>query len=827
MRDYWSPGSEKTIPDGDVDFDGDIDTGGNGDGDVDTDGDDSSGDGNSGGGSSEGDTDDGTKSDGDSERNTERNTKRDTDGGPTGGRGGGAGSSASSGSGGLGRSIPRDLLVLDLDADGVELTSLEGSNAYFDLNGDGFATRTAWLSGDDGFLALDRNADGTINDITELFGSPERTGYEELGDLNSNADGVIDASDERFADLRLWQDQNSDGVSQSDELRSLTEAGIVSVSLSHSDVDAQQGADGKIARQGTFAWTGGTQGVVAETAGIAADILLSSDPTFTQFFGSVEIDPEVLAVGNVKGYGQMPDLHIMMSLDSDLKDSVLALFESPTTASLLAGFEQLLTDWAGVNDITLAQTGTVDFRFAGESFTPEQLGIIKQYAGMDDLLLADGQWRENGQIVTTGGYYRQAYNQLSRNLLMKFAVANGLLSDVLPGLGYDAVTDLSSISTDIKAQVFNDALANIVLSANDTEFLTPQWLALTALIEINPSSQTLLADAIGNFVLSYSDTDLDTLLLAFENLVFELPDLDFSINTGTSDTDTLDGGESRDIIIGFAGDDTLNGHGGTDVLKGGAGADTLNGGDGDDQLTVEAGADVLDGGSGNDEYRFGTGYGRDRIRNRDTDTGRYDIVRLLDGITAENITVSRQEHDLVIVINGTEDVLRVESHFDQEGASQRYIDAIVFNDGSTLDIGPSQFDQINLASQSITEGDDQLHGTSAAEIIDGLAGNDQIYGKDGGDWLIGCEGNDQLFGDAGGDLLTGDESDDQLYGGEGRDYLAGGNDHDELHGITGDDVLRGDRGDDLLIGGHGNDNQSVLKNANFGLFPGVISRVFH
>ena len=242
----------------------------------------------------------------------------------------------------------------------------------------------------------------------------------------------------------------------------------------------------------------------------------------------------------------------------------------------------------------------------------------------------------------------------------------------------------------------------------------------------------------------------------------------------------------------------------------------------------EAGADVLDGGSGNDEYRFGTGYGRDRIRNRDTDTGRYDIVRLLDGITAENITVSLKS----MILSSLSMALRM-CYVLNPTSIKKVLRSVILMPlfsmtvAKSLDIGPSQFDQINLASQSITEGDDQLHGTSAAEIIDGLAGNDQIYGKDGGDWLIGCEGNDQLFGDAGGDLLTGDESDDQLYGGEGRDYLAGGNDHDELHGITGDDVLRGDRGDDLLIGGHGNDNQSVLKNANFGLFPGLISGVFH
>ena len=46
-----------------------------------------------------------------------------------------------------------DPLVLDLDDDGIETTSLHQSQAYFDLNGDYFRDRTGWLSADDGFLS--------------------------------------------------------------------------------------------------------------------------------------------------------------------------------------------------------------------------------------------------------------------------------------------------------------------------------------------------------------------------------------------------------------------------------------------------------------------------------------------------------------------------------------------------------------------------------------------------------------------------------------------------------------------------------------------------
>ena len=60
-------------------------------------------------------------------------------------------------------------------------------------------------------------------------------------DLDGNADGVIDAKDDRFADLRVWQDANGDDVSQADELQSLTDAGIAIISLEHGAANPQQG----------------------------------------------------------------------------------------------------------------------------------------------------------------------------------------------------------------------------------------------------------------------------------------------------------------------------------------------------------------------------------------------------------------------------------------------------------------------------------------------------------------------------------------------------------------------------------------------------------
>ena len=63
-----------------------------------------------------------------------------------------------------------DPLVLDLDGDGLELTTVSTSAPQFDMDGDGFAEYTGWVGADDGLLVLDKNKDGVINNIHELFG---------------------------------------------------------------------------------------------------------------------------------------------------------------------------------------------------------------------------------------------------------------------------------------------------------------------------------------------------------------------------------------------------------------------------------------------------------------------------------------------------------------------------------------------------------------------------------------------------------------------------------------------------------------------------------
>lgn len=138
---------------------------------------------------------------------------------------------------------PYSPLVFDLDGDGIELSAMNGTGAvYFDIDNDGIAERTGWVTGGDGLLALDRNGNGTIDAQNELFGdtATASNGFENLKALDSNADNKITSADAQWNNLRMWVDVNADGVSQAAELKTLASLGITSINLAYSAMEWQR-----------------------------------------------------------------------------------------------------------------------------------------------------------------------------------------------------------------------------------------------------------------------------------------------------------------------------------------------------------------------------------------------------------------------------------------------------------------------------------------------------------------------------------------------------------------------------------------------------------
>lgn len=138
-------------------------------------------------------------------------------------------------------------VVINLDGrQGFRFTDASGG-VSFDINADGSPVSTAWTvpGHQQAFLVWDRNGNGVIDDGRELFGdvtpqppSADPNGFRALAMFDKvaaggNEDGVIGPSDAVFSLLRLWIDENHDGVSQPEELSPLGDEGIEFLDLDH------------------------------------------------------------------------------------------------------------------------------------------------------------------------------------------------------------------------------------------------------------------------------------------------------------------------------------------------------------------------------------------------------------------------------------------------------------------------------------------------------------------------------------------------------------------------------------------------------------------
>lgn len=117
-----------------------------------------------------------------------------------------------------------DPLVINLENDNAEVSDV---SFYFDLDADGTKENISTLKDGSGFLALDKNGDGKINDGSELFGAKTGDGFSELAAYDEDGNGWIDESDSVFDRLTVWT-KAADG---SDKMIALSEAGVGAIFL--------------------------------------------------------------------------------------------------------------------------------------------------------------------------------------------------------------------------------------------------------------------------------------------------------------------------------------------------------------------------------------------------------------------------------------------------------------------------------------------------------------------------------------------------------------------------------------------------------------------
>ena len=642
----------------------------------------------------------------------------------------------------------RSPLIVDLDGDGVETTTVE-NGAYFDHDNNGFAEKTGWVGKDDGLLARDLNGNGQIDDGTELFGNNSvlsngqkaSNGFEALADLDSNNDGVFNNSDASWAQVKVWKDTNQNGKADEGELLTLEQAGIESIDLDYQNSNITDANENKHSQTGTFTKTDGATGSVH-------DVWFNADYADTIDETNIEIPADIAALPNIEGFGNVHDLHTAMALDisGELKALIQQYAAETNAENRQTILYNIIYHWTGVQDEPI--DGRDPTQIYGKVIDDtRKLEALEEFMGEDYA----GTWcwgeRDPNPHGKAAPYILQAFDILAEyvnNELLAQTHYKPLLENVK--LIWDDTTetwnaDVSGAVTQIKS-IYNENAENGILTLKEFERL---------LKNCGYNDLQSIYEAFRTYG-SLTGNDLDTMFAKF------------GYTYGTDLNDDLTGTSGVDEINGLAGNDSIYGGAGNDSLDGGAGNDNIFGEDGNDILIGGEGNDYLLGGNGADTYIFNPGFGNDAIDNSDDNASANepDIIQFGEGILASKTTLERQGYDLIIKVSYEDasqpvDTLRVYSYFNEMGQSSETINAITFTDGTSWN-----YEYVSTHWNRITNDD-------GGGVYEGTNNNDNLYGSNGHDILIGNNGNDYLDGNSGNDLVIGGKGNDRLIGRDGSD----------------------------------------------------------
>ncbi|MFM0432024.1 calcium-binding protein [Paraburkholderia aspalathi] len=566
-------------------------------------------------------------------------------------------------------------LVLDLTGSGINLTPLNTSSPYFDLTNNGFARQTGWVGAGMGLLCFDPN-DQNITNITQLFGNETTDGFDILRKLDANHDNVIDASDPEFASLRVWVDANGNGTSDSGELYTLSQLGIVFINLNATAV-TETIAGNKISSISSYTLADGTTREIV-------DAWFANSTMNTKSLTPVDVTATAAALPQLAGAGILRDLRSAMTLDPDLQNLVQIFVKQPpgtSPSSLESAAQAILFQWAGVTQVApTSRGGSIDAR---------QLSFVEQYLGRPFNTTGDGA----NPGIRAAAYLQQSWNDLYDAALARLVLQSPLGASMAPEFRYDAATD------------------TVQATATFAPALAAAFQRLGTINAANLASWDLLlrvADA-ARFDMGMSNSVFEKYVAAATNdTVASIANaialgLQISIDgsgriqeTGSTIYHDFYAGPGVSVLIGErAGNDPSNQLPGHDVFHYSAGDGVVEIRESDPNSSAAA-----------NTLSFGSGIDPSSIKARVLSNG--DMV-LTDGVTGDQITLVGELRD--------------------SGGGVQFVQ---FADGTTW----TRYQLIQVAALCGTSGNDKLYGTASAEVFDGKGGNDYVQGGGGGDTFI-------------------------------------------------------------------------------------------
>ena len=618
-------------------------------------------------------------------------------------------------------------IIIDMNGDGVNATKLAAGihkAIYFDLDGNGFAEKTAWVDAYDALLVLDKNGNGKIDNGTELFGNHSldaegkksfADGYAALAAYDENQDGKIDAQDTVYAQLQIWRDMNQDGISETDELMSLAEAGIISIDLNAQILNERDAQGNLISHRGTVNFADGREA-------IAEDIWFQVNTAQSKYIGEkIQISAEIQALPNVQAFGNVVDLHMAMQKDKHLtqlvEQYIKANQEGANNTKVL--LEELIYQWTDAAEIDPHSRDPK--KVYGHVLDARKLVSLENLTGKS----FSGTWCWGEKDPNPHGLAAPILNAefekfaqyVHSHILLQTAQYQHLLMPIMFAI-LNADNQDQSLNWQALAQHFEAQIEQGNISAAQEEYQLIKYF-----FTYSSAYQNTLQDY---FVQNINDY----------YRLFEAEILDSSI-AGDETNNNLNGSNEADIIYGKAGDDKLYGNNGNDLLNGGAGNDYLN------------------GGYGNDTYVFAKGHGQDVIYDYETKT---NIDRIVFNDIQRAEAIFRQEGYHLIIQTSAEDSVKIQDYFYS----------------NTYKIEVFQFADQTFSLEELMENGLTLHGTESNDSYQYWQGKGIVYAGAGDDVLRGADKDDELHGEAGDDKLYGNNGNDILNGGAGNDRLEGG-----------------------------------------------------
>ena len=600
-------------------------------------------------------------------------------------------------------------IVIDLDGDGVETQSL--GDTFFDLDNDGLSEQTGWVSPDDGLLVRDKNNDGRINNGSELFGnntslqdgSLAEHGFQILAELDDNGDGVVDAEDAVFNELKIWQDKNNNGTNDEGEMISLADAGIKAINTA-SEESSTVDAHGNEHRQvGSIILENG------ETR-TATDVWFKVDAGNRINNADIELTVEVAGLPDAKAFGQVYDLRQAMVGNKVLQALVKQYSESTDAAERSAILDNLIYEWAGVADVDPYSRDPS--KIYSHVMDARQLETLEKLVGRSYL----GTWCWGERDPNPHG--RAAPVLVAEFVKFKTYINAQLMAQTHFADEFSFVKShfVSGVSKPVIDWSEFENNLNSMLASEQTEKLQAVVDTVQTLGTYSPSFRSEVVSNFGVVALK----------------IPELADfLDVTSYVGTEFADNLSGGNQAEIFYGKKGDDRLFGGRGDDSYR----------------FDLGDGQDVIYDTAGQDKIVFGEGITPERVAlSRDISSV---WIKLLD-----------ENGDL------TGDQIQIDNVFNFDGrVSEGLIEEIVFNNGvrwgqsyllthleQTITDDADQVYGSEYADDLAAKGgDDKLFGFAGNDVLKGEGGNDELLGDAGDDQLTGGTGDDQLTGGLGND----------------------------------------------------------------------------